>query len=291
MTRRRTRPHRPSAPRHRLSAQRRLALGAAVVASIGLTAVGVAGADRRQPAPTEAERQVQREIDAMIDSGVPADDPKVEMLEHQVDDLRRSTRANPSKEPGVDLGQRVADAKAARRSRRRRSGRRRRPRPGSPAGVAERDRRVRAGTADPDGRGGRGCDLPQRSAARRLHPLCRRRPRRRCPHRRLRPRRQGRSRPGPLGAGRRGARGDRDQAHRCRRHPGDGQRAGARHRGSRLAGQGVGAAVPAEWHGCSSTPAPAWPSARWSASPSSASVPVAPRSPESRWSPPASSSW
>ncbi len=113
MTRRRTRPHRPSAPRHRLSAQRRLALGAAVVASIGLTAVGVAGADRRQPAPTEAERQVQREIDAMIDSGVPADDPKVEMLEHQVNDLRRSTRANPSKEPGVDLGQRVADAKAA----------------------------------------------------------------------------------------------------------------------------------------------------------------------------------
>ena len=113
MTRRRTRPHRPSAPRHRLSAQRRLALGAAVAASIGLTAVGVAGADRRQPAPTEAERQVQREIDAMIDSGVPADDPKVEMLEHQVNDLRRSTRANPSKEPGVDLGQRVADAKAA----------------------------------------------------------------------------------------------------------------------------------------------------------------------------------
>ncbi len=90
-----------------------MALGAAVVASIGLTAVGVASAARRQPAPTEAERQVQREIDAMIDSGVPADDPKVEMLEEQVDELRRSTRADPPKEPGVDLGQRVADAKAA----------------------------------------------------------------------------------------------------------------------------------------------------------------------------------
>jgi hypothetical protein len=49
----------------------------------------------------------------MIDSGVPADDPKVEMLEAQVDELRRSTRANPPREPGVDLGRRVADAKAA----------------------------------------------------------------------------------------------------------------------------------------------------------------------------------
>jgi hypothetical protein len=113
MTRRRTRPHRPSAPRRGLGGHRRLALGAAVVASIGLTAVGVAGASRRQAAPTEAERQVQREIDAMIDSGVPADDAKVEMLEAQADELRRSTQADPPKEPGVDLGQRVAKAKAA----------------------------------------------------------------------------------------------------------------------------------------------------------------------------------
>jgi hypothetical protein len=113
MTRRRTRPHRPTGPRRGLGGHRTLALGAAVVASIGLTAVGVAGATRRQPLPTEAERQVQREIDAMIDSGVPADDAKVEMLEEQVDELRRSTRADPPKEPGVDLGRRVADAKAA----------------------------------------------------------------------------------------------------------------------------------------------------------------------------------
>ena len=113
MTRRRTRPHRPAPPRRRLVGHRRLAFGAAVVASIGLTAVGVAGASRRQPAPTEAERQVQREIDAMIDSGVSADDAKVEMLEAQVDELRRSTQADPPSEPRVDLGQRVAEAKAA----------------------------------------------------------------------------------------------------------------------------------------------------------------------------------
>jgi hypothetical protein len=112
-TRRRTRPHRRNDARHGLGVHRRLALGAAVVASIGLTAVGVAGATRRQPAPTEAERQVRGEIAAMIDSGVPADDPKVEMLEAQADELRRSTRADPTPEPGVDLGRLVADAKAA----------------------------------------------------------------------------------------------------------------------------------------------------------------------------------
>jgi hypothetical protein len=113
MTRRRARPHRRNDSRHGLGGHRRLALGAAVAASIGLTVVGVAGATRRQPAPTEAESQVRREIDAMIDGGVPADDPKVEMLEAQADELRRSTRAEPPKEPGVDLGRRVADAKAA----------------------------------------------------------------------------------------------------------------------------------------------------------------------------------
>jgi hypothetical protein len=113
MTRRRARPHRPNDSRHGLAGHRRLALGAAVVASIGLTAVGVAGATRRQPEPTEAERQVRREIAAMIDSGVPADDPKVEMLEAQADELRRSRRVEPPKEPGIDLGRRVADAKAA----------------------------------------------------------------------------------------------------------------------------------------------------------------------------------
>ncbi|MGH9288663.1 MAG: hypothetical protein ACRD0V_10330, partial [Acidimicrobiales bacterium] len=116
MTRPRSRPHRMTSRRNGPSGPRRVALGAAVVASIGLTAVGVAGAARRQPAPTEVERQVQREIDSMIDSGVPEDDPKVTMLEDQVDKLRRSARADPPREPGVDLRQRVADARAADRA-------------------------------------------------------------------------------------------------------------------------------------------------------------------------------
>jgi hypothetical protein len=125
MTRRRARSHSPASRRggrghpqglDGLGLPRRLALAAAMVASIGLTVAGVAGASRRQPAPTEMERQVQGEIDAMIESGVPEDDPKVEMLEDQVDELRRSDRADPPREPGVDLRQRVADARAAERA-------------------------------------------------------------------------------------------------------------------------------------------------------------------------------
>jgi hypothetical protein len=112
MARRGTRPHRPTTRRNGPGRGRRLALGAAVVASLGLTAVGVAGAVRRQPEPTALERQVQREIAAMIDSGMSEDDPKVRMVEEQLDQIHRSDRADPPPEPGVDLGRRVADAKA-----------------------------------------------------------------------------------------------------------------------------------------------------------------------------------
>src|SRR5262245_4980336 len=125
MTRERARPHTPTSHRggrgrrqgpDGLGRPRRLALGAAMVASIGLTLAGVAGAARRQPAPTDVERQVQREIDAMIESGAADDDPKVELLQDQLDELRRGDRANPPKEPGVDLRRRVAGAKAAERA-------------------------------------------------------------------------------------------------------------------------------------------------------------------------------
>jgi hypothetical protein len=113
MTRRLTQSHRVTTRRSGLSGHRRLALGVSVAAAFGLTAVGVASAARRQPAPSEAERQIQREIDAMVDSGVPEDDPKVELLEGQVEELRRGGRANTATEPGIDLGRRVANARAA----------------------------------------------------------------------------------------------------------------------------------------------------------------------------------
>lgn len=110
------RPARPrNVPGHGrgLSRPRRLALVAAVAASTGLTAVGIAGAARREPPPTEAERQIRGEIDAMLDSGVPENDPKVVLLEDQAEELRRSNRSNPPREPGIDLGRRVADARAS----------------------------------------------------------------------------------------------------------------------------------------------------------------------------------
>ncbi len=49
----------------------------------------------------------------MVASGVPDDDPKVELLEDQLTDLRNGSRANPPKEPGVDLEELVDDANAA----------------------------------------------------------------------------------------------------------------------------------------------------------------------------------
>jgi hypothetical protein len=99
--------------RRGLSGRHRLGLAAAVVATIGLTAVGVAGANGGQPGPSDAERQIQDQIDAMVDSGIHEDDPKVELLEDQLEELRRGTRADPPPEPGVDLADRVADAQAA----------------------------------------------------------------------------------------------------------------------------------------------------------------------------------
>jgi hypothetical protein len=96
-----------------MSRGRRAALAAAVVATAGLTAIGVAGAGRQQPAPTALEQQLQDEIDAMVAAGLPEDDPKVQLLEDQVEDLRRGRGIRPPKEPGVDLGDLVADARAA----------------------------------------------------------------------------------------------------------------------------------------------------------------------------------
>jgi hypothetical protein len=107
------------AVRHRRPGRaRRVALAAAIVATAGSTAIGVAGARREQPAPTPVERQLQEEIDTMVAAGVPEDDPKVELLRDQVEELRRGRRTNAPKEPGVDLRDVVADARAADRANR-----------------------------------------------------------------------------------------------------------------------------------------------------------------------------
>jgi hypothetical protein len=91
--------------------RQRIAVLVAGVATVALTAVGVAGASGRQPAPVGVEQQLEGEIDAMVASGMAEDDPKVELLEAQLAELRRGTRVHAPKEPGVDLAERVAGAK------------------------------------------------------------------------------------------------------------------------------------------------------------------------------------
>jgi hypothetical protein len=112
-TRRRSRPRSVVEHQAGLSGHRRLGLAAAIVATVGLTIVGVAGATRRQPPPSDVERQIRSEIDAMVDSGMSEDDPKIELLEEQADELRRGSRTDPPREPGIDLAERMNAAKAA----------------------------------------------------------------------------------------------------------------------------------------------------------------------------------
>lgn len=89
-----------------------VALAAAIVA-VGLTAAGVADAARRQPRPSDGELMIEAEIDAMLDRGMSADDPKVVMLEDAADELRAGSASPPPREPEVDTGRQLADAKAA----------------------------------------------------------------------------------------------------------------------------------------------------------------------------------
>jgi hypothetical protein len=62
------------------------------------------------PVPLEAD--MQAEIDAMIDSGVPPDHPKVEMLEEALAELEAGGDATPPPEPGVDIAATLEAAEA-----------------------------------------------------------------------------------------------------------------------------------------------------------------------------------
>ncbi|HEX8802943.1 MAG TPA: hypothetical protein VF743_02080, partial [Acidimicrobiales bacterium] len=74
--------------RHHDGHRRRPVVRATLVAATALGAALVAGAadasSRRQPVPGAVER-LQDEVDAMVEAGVPADDPKVEMMQEEVD--------------------------------------------------------------------------------------------------------------------------------------------------------------------------------------------------------------
>jgi hypothetical protein len=86
-----------------VSGTRRIVAGAAL-AALAVTAAGSASASPGQtsdPAPPAAAVEMQQEIDAMRAGGMPADHPKVEMLQREVEALVAGTDAEPVPDPGA----------------------------------------------------------------------------------------------------------------------------------------------------------------------------------------------
>jgi hypothetical protein len=89
--------------------------GAVLAAALLLTAVAAsaaASAALSEEAPVPLEGEMQAEIDAMLDSGIAPDDPKVEMLEEQLAELEAGADADPPPEPGVDVEALLEEAQA-----------------------------------------------------------------------------------------------------------------------------------------------------------------------------------
>ncbi len=89
--------------------------GAALAAALVLTAVGAsaaASAALSQPAPVPVEDNLQAQIDGMLASGMPADHPKVQLLQEQLDLLRAGADADAPAEPGVDVAAALESAEA-----------------------------------------------------------------------------------------------------------------------------------------------------------------------------------
>jgi hypothetical protein len=84
---------------------------AVVAAAFGASAV--ASATLSQPAPVPAEQQLQDEIDELIASGLPADDPKVEMLRDDLAALKAGRTATTSAAMNRRAGNALADARTA----------------------------------------------------------------------------------------------------------------------------------------------------------------------------------
>lgn len=101
----------PTLPGPRGSTRRRVLLAALVL--VAVAASSAASAALSEPPPVEMEQQLRDEIDAMVASGVPADNPKVEMLEDALDRLEQGAGEPARPEPGVDTGRVLADARSA----------------------------------------------------------------------------------------------------------------------------------------------------------------------------------
>jgi hypothetical protein len=83
---------------------------AILLAAVGASAAASAGL--AEPPPSAMEAQLEAEIDGMIEAGVPADSPKFEMLEEQLDRVEEGTGEPTAREPGVDTGARLDEAGA-----------------------------------------------------------------------------------------------------------------------------------------------------------------------------------
>jgi len=84
----------------------------AVVALAAVAALGVAAAANasfdRSPPPNPVEKDLQRQINALVAAGVRTDDPKIEMLRQQLAQLRTGDTADPPPEPGVNTAKVLA---------------------------------------------------------------------------------------------------------------------------------------------------------------------------------------
>lgn len=89
--------------------------GAVLAAALVLTAVGAsaaASAALSEPVPTPVEAGLQRQIDGMLAAGMPADHPKVQLLQEQLDLLRAGASAEGPAEPRVDVAAALDEATA-----------------------------------------------------------------------------------------------------------------------------------------------------------------------------------
>jgi hypothetical protein len=95
--------------------RRRVAAGLTVVAAGGVVLVAastaVSGQDPDQV--PEAITQLEAEIGAMRAGGMAADDPKVELLQDEVDALREGMDAQPERDPGLSSGPGASGAQSS----------------------------------------------------------------------------------------------------------------------------------------------------------------------------------
>lgn len=98
----------PPPPRRRGRGHAPVLVAGIVLAAVA--AAAAAGAAVGEDPPTEIEAQLEAEIDGMVESGVPEDDPKVEMLEEEAEAIEDGAGEPARRESGVDTGEMLAEA-------------------------------------------------------------------------------------------------------------------------------------------------------------------------------------